>query len=93
MAILEPTNLLLLACALIYGLIGEAQEALILLGFVAAICLLDAWQQRRSQRALAELARLSSPRARVIRGGVELQLAPEQVQVGDHLRLEEGDRV
>jgi Ca2+-transporting ATPase len=93
MAILEPTNLLLLACALIYGLIGEAQEALILLLFVAAICLLDAWQQRRSQRALAELARLSSPRARVIRGGVELQLAPELVQVGDHLRLEEGDRV
>ncbi len=93
MAILEPTNLLLLACALIYGLIGEPQEALILLLFVAAICLLDAWQQRRSQRALAELARLSSPRARVIRDGLELQLAAEQVQVGDHLRLDEGDRV
>lgn len=61
MAILEPTNLLLLACALIYGLIGEQEEAWILLGFVGAICLLDAWQQRRSQRALAELARLSSP--------------------------------
>ena len=93
MAILEPTNLLLLACALIYGLIGEPQEASILLGFVAAICLLDAWQQHRSQRALAELARLSSPRARVIRGGVDLELAPEQVQLGDLLRLEEGDRV
>ncbi|MCS5693958.1 HAD-IC family P-type ATPase [Cyanobium sp. FGCU-6] len=93
MAILEPTNLLLLACALIYGLIGEREEALILLGFVAAISLLDAWQQRRSQRALAELARLSSPRARVIRGGMTLELAPEQVQVGDVLRLDEGDRV
>ncbi len=93
MAIFEPTNLLLLACALIYGLIGEAQEAAILLGFVAAICLLDAWQQRRSQRALAELARLSSPRARVIRAGKDLELAPEQVQLGDLLRLDEGDRV
>jgi Ca2+-transporting ATPase len=93
MAIFEPTNLLLLACALIYGLIGEAEEALILLLFVAAISLLDAWQQRRSQRALAELARLSSPRARVIRAGMELELAPEQVQLGDLLRLEEGDRV
>jgi Ca2+-transporting ATPase len=93
MAILEPTNLLLLACALIYGLIGQPQEALILLLFVAAISLLDAWQQRRSQRALAELARLSSPRARVIRDGVDLELAPEQLRVGDRLRLEEGDRV
>jgi Ca2+-transporting ATPase len=93
MALLEPTNLLLLACALIYGLIGEPQEAWILLGFVVAICLLDGWQQQRSRRALAELARLSSPRARVRREGIDLELAPEEVRVGDLLRLEEGDRV
>jgi cation transport ATPase len=70
--VLEPTNLLLLACALIYGLIGEPQEAAILLVFVAGISLLDAWQQRRSRRALAELARLSAPLAHVRRDGVEL---------------------
>jgi len=93
MAIVEPTNLLLLACALIYGLIGEPEEALILLLFVAAISLLDAWQQGRSQRALAALARLSSPLARVRRDGIDLELAPEEVQLGDQLRLEEGDRV
>jgi Ca2+-transporting ATPase len=93
MALFEPTNLLLLACALIYGLIGEPQEAWILLGFVVAICLLDGWQQRRSRRALAELARLSSPRARVRRDGIDLDLAPEMVRIGDLLRLEEGDRV
>lgn len=93
MALLEPTNLLLLACALIYGLIGEPQEAWILLGFVVAICLLDGWQQHRSRRALAELARLSSPRARVRREGIDLELAPEEVRVGDLLCLEEGDRV
>jgi len=86
MALLEPTNLLLLACALIYGLIGESQEAWILLGFVVAICLLDGWQQHRSRRALAELARLSSPRARVRREGIDLELAPEEVRVGDLLR-------
>jgi len=91
--VLEPTNLLLLACALLYGLIGEPQEAAILLVFVAGISLLDVVQQRRSRRALAELARLSAPRARVRRDGIDLQLAPEQVQVGDLLRLEEGDRV
>jgi len=93
MAIVEPTNLLLLACALIYGLMGEPEEALILLLFVAAISLLDAWQQGRSQRALAALARLSSPHARVRRDGIDLELAPEEVQLGDQLRLEEGDRV
>jgi hypothetical protein len=93
MALLEPTNLLLMACELIYGLIGEAQEALILLAFVVAICQLDGWQQHRSRRALAELSRLSSPRARVRRGGIDLELPPEEAHVGDLLRLEEGDRV
>ena len=93
MALLEPTNLLLLACALIYLAIGEPAEALILLVFVAGISLLDASQQRRSQRALAELARLSAPQVRLLRGGVERVLPPDQVRCGDLLRLEEGDRV
>ncbi|MFN9628893.1 MAG: cation-translocating P-type ATPase [Cyanobacteriota bacterium] len=92
-ALLEPTNLLLLACALLYALIGERSEAGILLLFVAGISLLDAVQQRRSQRALAELARLSAPRARVWRDGQELELLPEAVVPGDQLRLVEGDRV
>ncbi|MFM9073776.1 MAG: HAD-IC family P-type ATPase, partial [Cyanobium sp.] len=93
LALLEPTNLLLLACALIYALIGEGNEAWILLMFVGGISLLDGVQQRRSQRALVELARLSAPRVRVLRGGQELELPPEAVEPGDGLRLEEGDRV
>ncbi len=93
MGLLEPTNLLLLACALIYGLIGEPMDGAILLVFVAAIVLLDAVQQRRSSRALAELARLSAPRAHLRRGDQELELPAEQVRLGDLLRLEEGDRV
>jgi Ca2+-transporting ATPase len=92
-ALLEPTNLLLLACALIYAFIGEGGEAMVLLLFVAGICLLDGMQQRRSQRALAELARLNAPRARVVRAGQELDLPPERILPGDELRLEEGDRV
>ncbi|MFM9046471.1 MAG: cation-translocating P-type ATPase [Cyanobium sp.] len=74
-------------------MIGETSEALILLFFVGGISLLDLVQQRRSQRALAELARLSAPKARVLRGGEELELPPEAVEPGDGLRLEEGDRV
>ena len=93
LAVFEPTNLLLLACALIYFWIGEQAEALILLLFVVAISGLDALQQRRSRRALAELARLAAPAVRLRRQGQEISLPPDQLQCGDLLRLEEGDRV
>ena len=93
MSWLEPTNLLLLACALIYGVIGEWVDGGILLVFVVGISLLDAVQQQRSNRALAELARLSAPHAHVRRDGEDLELPADQVRVGDRLRLEEGDRV
>jgi len=90
---LEPTNLLLLGCSLIYGLIGEPVDGAILLIFVGVIAGLDALQQTRSQRALAELARLSAPRAHVRRGGAVIEVPAEAVRVGDALRLEEGDRI
>lgn len=90
---LEPTNLLLLACATIYGLIGEATDGLVLLAFVAFISLLDGVQQQRSRRALAALAALSAPQARVRRHGNELRIPLEQVQVGDRLLLDEGELV
>ncbi len=93
MVLLEPTNLLLLACALLYGLIGDRSDALVLLLFVAGITGLDGLQQRRSERALAELARLAAPWARVRRQGVEETLPASEVRLGDQLRLEEGDRV
>ena len=93
MGLLEPTNLLLLACALIYGLVGEPLDGAILLVFGAAISLLDALQHQRSNRALAELARLSAPKAHGRRAGVALELAADQLERGDLLRLEEGDRV
>jgi len=85
MALLEPTNLLLLACALVYALIGEPADGAVLLVFVLAIVVLDGLQRHRSDRALAELARLSATRARVRRGDVDLDLGADEVRLGDRL--------
>jgi magnesium-transporting ATPase (P-type) len=93
MALFEPTNLLLLGCALIYLLIGDPTDGIVLLGFVLGISLLDAGQQQRSNRALAELARLSTPRSHVRRGDQDLELTADQLLIADLLRLEEGDRL
>ena len=50
-------------------------------------------QQRRTEHALAALRDLSSPRALVIRDGVEQRIAGRDVVAGDIVLLREGDRV
>ncbi len=89
----EPMFLLLIAAGLVYLLMGDAGEALILLGFVAAIMGITIAQERRTDHALVALRDLSSPRALVVRDGVQQRVAGREVVRGDWLMLAEGDRV
>ena len=66
----EPMFLLLVAGGLIYLLLGDIQEALILLAFVFVVMGITLYQERKTERALEALRDLSSPRALVIRDGV-----------------------
>lgn len=89
----EPMFLLLLGAGGLYLLMGDAREALILLGFVAIIMTVTVLQERRTDRALNELRTLSSPRAQVLRDGVAQRIPGQEVVRGDWLLLSEGDRV
>jgi len=59
----EPMLLLLLGADLIYLLLGEVKDALILLIFVFVVVGITFNQQRKTERALDALKSLSSPRA------------------------------
>lgn len=89
----EPMFLLLLAAGGIYLLMGDMHDALVLLAFVLIIMLVTIVRERRTERALEALRDLSSPRALVMRDGVETRIAGHDVVVGDILLLAEGDRV
>jgi Ca2+-transporting ATPase len=89
----EPMFLLLVACGAIYLVLGDRQEALMLLGFVFAVMALSFTQLRRSERSLDALRDLSSPHAQVERGGVARSVAARELVVDDVLLLAEGDRV
>ncbi|MCQ9375620.1 cation-translocating P-type ATPase [Methyloversatilis sp. XJ19-13] len=89
----EPMFLLMLGAGALYLLIGDAQEALVLLGFVLVIIAVTVVQQRRTETALAALRDLSSPRALVLRDGKVTRVAGRDVVVGDRMLLNEGDRV
>ncbi|HSD82740.1 MAG TPA: HAD-IC family P-type ATPase, partial [Anaerolineae bacterium] len=89
----EPMFLLLVACGVIYLLLGDAQEALMLMGFVSVVIGITLYQERKTERALEALRDLSSPRALVIREHEEKRIAGREVVRGDILVLNEGDRV
>lgn len=89
----EPMFLLLIAAAAIYLTLGDVREAVILGISIVAVVGITILQERRTERALAKLKDLSSPRALVIRDGEEQRIAGRDVVVGDLVLLREGDRV
>ena len=89
----EPMFLLLLACGAIYLVLGDIQEAIMLLGFVVVIMGITIYQEQKTERTLEALRDLSSPRALVIRGGERRRISGREVVVGDLFILAEGDRV
>ena len=89
----EPMFLMLVACGVIYLALGDAREALMLLGFVFVVMGITLYQERKTERALEALRDLSSPRASVIRDGQQIRIAGREVVRGDLLLLREGDRV
>jgi len=89
----EPMFLLLVACGVIYLILGDTGEALMLLGFVIVVMGITLYQERKTERALTALRDLSSPRASVVRDGVQRRIAGRDVVRGDLLILREGDRV
>jgi len=89
----EPMFLLLVAGGLVYLMLGDLQEALMLLGFVLVVMGITFYQERKTERALESLRDLSSPRALVIRDGVDKRIAGRDVVPGDLIVLAEGDRV
>jgi len=89
----EPMFLLLLGAGGIYLTMGDAREALVLLGFVLVIVLVTVFQERRTDNTLNALRDLSSPRALVMRNGRAVRIPGTEVVRDDVLIVSEGDRV
>ncbi len=76
-----------------YLVLGDVNEGLILLGFVFVIMGIEFYQEKKTEKALDALKDLASPRALVIREGIEKRIAGRDVVTDDLVVLQEGDRV
>lgn len=89
----EPMFLLLVACGTLYMILGDIEEGIMLLGFVFVVMGIEFYQERKSEKALETLKDMASPRALVIRDGVEVRIPGREVVCDDIIVLQEGDRI
>jgi len=89
----EPMFGLLLAAGVIYFVLGDIGEALLLMVFANLSISIAVVQETRSERVLEALREMTSPRALVIRDGERRDIPGREVVPGDLLLLAEGGRI
>ncbi|GBF49908.1 putative calcium-translocating P-type ATPase, PMCA-type [Leptospira ryugenii] len=89
----EPMVFLLVLIGLIYTLIGDLGEAMILSASVALIVIITFIQEGKTSKALKALREMASPRCMVIRDAAIQRLDGRELVPGDYILLSEGDRI
>ncbi|HSN60836.1 MAG TPA: HAD-IC family P-type ATPase [Ferruginibacter sp.] len=91
--VLEPMFIILLAACIIYFVVGQYQEGIIMLVAIFIVAGISLFQEYRSKNAVQALKKLSAAHAKVLRNSEVVQIATEEIVVGDLLILEEGEVV
>ncbi len=83
-------SLILVAAAVISGLVGSLKDASTIFAIVILFALLGFFQDYRAERAIAALRRLSVPLVRVRRGAMAAEIPSSNLVPGDVVLLEAG---
>lgn len=89
----EPMFILLISCGLLYILLGDYREGIILSSSIFIIIFITFYQYQKTEKALSALKKLASPRALVLRSGEIIKVAGRELVTDDIILLNEGDRV
>lgn len=83
----------LVGAAGVSTLLGELIDGVAIMAIVVLNAVIGFFQEYRAERAAAALARLTAPRAKVVRDGQAAVIAASEVVPGDLLLLDAGDLV
>jgi Ca2+-transporting ATPase len=83
----------LIGAALVSAALGEVVDGIAILAIVVLNAMIGFFQEYRAEQAVAALARLTAPRARVVRDGHAAVIAAAEIVRGDVVLLEAGDLV
>ncbi len=86
-------TLVLIAAAIISGVIGEMIDTVIILVIVFLNAIMGFVQEYRAEKALDALKKLSTPHTTVLRNGIAVNISSTQLVPGDIVLLEAGNLV
>jgi len=89
----EPMFILLIIAGVLYFILGQATEGLMMLVAISFVTAISIYQEVRSTNALHALKQYTAPAIIVIRDGIEKQIRSEELVPGDIILLEEGNKV
>ncbi len=84
---------ILIVAAVISVFSGNVESTIVILLVLIMNAILGTVQHVKAQRSLDSLKQLSSPNAKVIRGGVKLEIPSREIVPGDIVMLEAGDMI
>jgi Ca2+-transporting ATPase len=85
--------LVLIAAAVVSGLIGEATDAIAIVVIVSLNAVIGFVQEYRAEKAMAALKRMAAPEATVLRDGMPEKIEARLLVPGDVVIAEQGDVV
>ena len=85
--------LILIIAAVISGISGNAESTIVIFAVLILNAILGTVQYLKAEKSLESLKAMSSPSAKVIRGGERMEIPSPQVVPGDIVMLEAGDMV
>jgi len=91
--ICEPMFLLLLFTATVYFILGEVKDGLIMLIFVVAVISIDIFQERKTDKTLKALKKLTITKTTVIREGKRKIIDATEIVPGDVIVIQGGTKV
>jgi len=89
----EPMFLMLISASVLYFLLGESNEGLLMLMAMGLVVAISIYQETKSSRALGMLKEFTQARIAVIRDNQEEMILTEDLVPGDVMILKEGEKV
>ncbi len=83
--------IILIAAAVISGVLGEAESAVVIVVVITMNAILGTVQTVKAEQSLDSLRKLSMPETKVIRDGELTQIPSREITVGDEVVIEAGD--